>query len=151
MALETLKGIKQIGGFNVVVMDELREQHPEMFNESGSMDYKRFEAEIRPKNFVYIRYDVNSISFTLQNGPMKEVGVNGCLVETMICAALVILEKLGESKGSSDFKFAINHLNGALFYLDELSGNGACADLYAKALGGESDLAKLKIKKGGVE
>ena len=29
MALETLKGRKEIGGFKIVVMDELREKYPE--------------------------------------------------------------------------------------------------------------------------
>lgn len=38
MALETLKGTKEIGGFKVIVMDELRKQYPEKFNESGAMD-----------------------------------------------------------------------------------------------------------------
>ena len=69
MALETLKNVKEIGGFSVVIMDELRNKFPEKFNESGGMDYKWFESEIRPNNFIYVRQDVNSISFTLQKGP----------------------------------------------------------------------------------
>ena len=36
MALETLKEVKSIGGFDVVVMDELRERHPEKFVEGLS-------------------------------------------------------------------------------------------------------------------
>ena len=94
MALKTLKGIEKIDGFDVVVMDELRAKFPEKFNESGSMDYKWFEKEIRPKNFIYVRHDVNSISFTIQNGPVKEVGVNGCQVDTLIEAAYIIIEGL---------------------------------------------------------
>lgn len=80
MALETLKGVKDINGFTVVVMDDLREKFPEKFNESGAMDYKWFEKDIRPNNFIYVRHDVNSISFTMQNQPIKECGVNGCQV-----------------------------------------------------------------------
>jgi hypothetical protein len=76
MALQTLKGIKKLGKFDVVVMDELRALHPEKFNESGAMDYHWFEKDIRPHNFVYVRHDVNSLSFTLQNGPVKENGIN---------------------------------------------------------------------------
>ena len=73
MALETLKDVNEIGGFPVIVMDNLRQKYPYKFNESGAMDYQWFEAEIRPFNFIYVRHDVNSISFTLQNGPIKEV------------------------------------------------------------------------------
>jgi len=52
MALETLQGVTELGGFKVVVMDELRAKFPEKFNESGSMDYKWFEADIRPHNIT---------------------------------------------------------------------------------------------------
>lgn len=117
MALKTLKGIKKLGEFDVVVMDELREKNPDKFNESGAMDYGWFEKEIRPKNFVYVRNDVNSISFTLQNGPVKENGVNGCQVDTIIEAAKVILEK------SNGDKEAIGGLNYALLYLSERKKN----------------------------
>jgi hypothetical protein len=96
MALETLKGVKEIGGFKAIVMDELKEQFPEKFNESGAMDYKWFESDIRPNHFVYIRNDVNSISFTIQNGPIKENGVNGCQVDTIIEAAKLIIEGLNK-------------------------------------------------------
>ena len=92
MALETLKGVEKIGKYNVVVMDELRDKHPDKFNESGAMDYTWFEKDVRPHNFVYVRHDVNSLSFTIQNGPVKESGVNGCQVDTVIEAAKTILE-----------------------------------------------------------
>ena len=91
MALETLKGIKEIGGFKIVVMDELRAKYPEKFNDSGSMDYNWFEKEIRPNNFIYVRNDVNSISFTIQNGAVKESGVNGCQVDTLIETAKIMI------------------------------------------------------------
>ena len=42
MALETLKGIKEIGGFDVIVMDDLKKERPEVFNEDSSMNYKIF-------------------------------------------------------------------------------------------------------------
>lgn len=90
--IHLLKGVKKIGGFDVVDMDELRAEHPEMFNDSGSMDQRLFEAEIRPRNFIYIRHDVNSISFTMQNGDTKD-GVNGCLPEAVIQAGWLLLEK----------------------------------------------------------
>lgn len=119
MALETLKDIKKIGGFDVVIMDELRNQYPEKFNESGSMDYKWFEKDIRPNNFVYVRHDVNSLSFTIQNGPVKEFGVNGCQVDTVIQAAKLILEGLNNNFPCKENWLAITFLDDALYWLEQ--------------------------------
>lgn len=118
MALETLKGIKKLGGFDVVVMDELRTLHPEKFNESGAMDYKWFEKDVRPHNFVYVRHDVNSLSFTIQNGPIKEKGVNGCQVDTVIEAAKAILEGLNKQFPCRENSAAITKLDEALHWLE---------------------------------
>ncbi len=117
MALETLKGKKEIGGFKIVVMDELRAKYPEKFNESGSMDYKWFEKEIRPNNFIYVRNDVNSISFTIQNGPVKENGVNGCQVDTIIETAQIMIEELNKKFPCWENDQAINGLETALIAL----------------------------------
>lgn len=119
MALETLKGVTEIGGFSVVIMDELREKFPDKFNESGSMDYKWFEKDIRPNYFVYVRHDVNSISFTLQSAPIGEVGVNGCQVDTLIHAALIMLKRLNAEVGCVENDNAINKLELALHWLGE--------------------------------
>lgn len=123
MALETLAGVTEIGGFQVVIMDELRAKYPEKFNESGAMDYKWFESEIRPTNFIYVRHDVNSISFTLQNGPIKEVGVNGCQVDTIIYAAKMILEGLNAKYPCKENDEAIDSLCHALNVLEERTKN----------------------------
>lgn len=116
MALETLKGVKKLGGFDVVVIDELRVLHPEKFNESGAMDYKWFEQDVRPHNFVYVRNDVNSLSFTLQNGPVKEVGVNGCQVDTVIEAAKAIVEGLNAKFPCRENAMVITKLDEALMW-----------------------------------
>jgi hypothetical protein len=118
MALETLQGVKELGGFDVVVMDELRDKYPEKFNESGSMDYQWFETEIRPTNFIYVRNDKNSIAFTIQNGPIKEVGVNGCQVDTLIYAAKEILSKLNVKFPCRENALAITKLEESLHWLD---------------------------------
>lgn len=118
MALETLKGIKEINGEKVVIMDELREQFPEKFNESGAMDYKWFESEIRPNSFIYVRNDVNSVSFTLQNGPIKEVGKNGCQVDEIIGVAKAILEGLNKQYPCRENAIAIIKLDEALHWME---------------------------------
>ncbi len=119
MALETLKDVKKLGEFDVVVMDDLKEKHPEMFRPDGSMMYHLFEEKIRPYNFVYVRNDVNSISFTLQNGPVKENGVNGCQVDTLIEAAKAIIEGLNQQFPCRENSIAITKLDEALMWLEK--------------------------------
>lgn len=117
MALETLKDVTEIGGFDLVCMDTLREKYPEKFNESGSMDWNWFESEIRPNKFIYLRQDKNSLSFTIQNGPIKEVGVNGCQVDTIIEAAKLIIEGLNKNFPCRENAVAITKLDEALLWL----------------------------------
>lgn len=118
MPLETMNGVDKIGGFNVVFMDLLRAEYPEKFNASGAMDYAWFEKEVRPKNFIYVRNDVNSLSFTLQNGPVKEAGVNGCQVDTIIEAAKLMLEGLNKKFPCRENACAITKLDEALHWLE---------------------------------
>lgn len=117
MALRTLAGVESIDGFNVVVMDDLRKKYPDKFNASGAMDYTWFEKEIRPTNFIYVRNDVNSLSFTLQNGPVGEKGVNGCQVDTVIEAAKLMLQGLNKELPSRETACAITKLDEALHWL----------------------------------
>lgn len=118
MTLETLKGVKKIGGFNLIDMDELREQKPELFNESGSMDWRIFERNIRPNHFIYVRHDKNSVSFTFQGGPIKEVGkVNGVQLDTLIETAKVMLEHLNKKIPCRENACAITKLDEALLWL----------------------------------
>lgn len=119
MALETLKGVSELGGFKVVVMDELRDKFPEKFNESGAMDWQWFEKDIRPTSFIYVRNDKNSLSFTIQNGPVKEHGVNGCQVDTVIEAAKAMLEGLNKNFPCRENASAITKLDEALMWLNK--------------------------------
>jgi hypothetical protein len=100
-------------------MDELREKYPEKFNESGAMDWQWFEKDVRPSNFIYVRHDKNSLSFTIQNGPIKENGINGCQVDTVIAAAKTILEGLNKNFPCRENATAITKLDEALMWLDK--------------------------------
>lgn len=106
--LGNFNGTERLDGFNVVIMDDLRNLYPDKFNESGGMDYKWFESEIRPYKHIYIRKDVNSISFTLQRGSSEDVGVNGCSILSMLEAIkqIAIYEGLED-----DFESAIDKIN----------------------------------------
>lgn len=117
MALQTLKDVKEIGGFKVIDMNAIKETNPEMFRPDGSMIYHLFDEQIRPFNFIYVRHDVNSLSFNLQNGPVKEKGVNGCQVDTIIEAAKVILEGLNKEFPCRENATAITKLDEALLWL----------------------------------
>lgn len=119
MALETLKGIKEINGEKVIVMDELREQFPERFTETGAMDHKWFEETIRPNAFIYVRNDKNSLSFTIQNGPIKEVGKNGCQVVDIIAVAKTIIEKLNQKFPCRENSVTLTKLDEALMWQEK--------------------------------
>lgn len=123
MALETLAGIKTIDGFNVVVMDELKDKFPERFNESGSMDYEWFENDIRPNSFVYVRHDKNSISFTIQNGPIGENGVNGCQVDTLVETVRLIVHGLNKKFPCRENSLVVTKLEEALHWLQHRKAN----------------------------
>ena len=115
--LETLKGVSQVNGQKVIVMDDLREQYPEKFNESGSMNYFWFEKDIRPVNFIYVRNDKNSLSFTLQNGPIKEVGVNGCQIDDVIAVVKKIIEGFNAKFPCRENAMVVTKLDEALLWL----------------------------------
>ena len=110
MALETLKGIEQIGGFEVM------QQRPE--NEDGQVNWKLFD-EMRKTKPIYVDHDVNMISFRIQNGPIKEVGINGCQVDTLIEAAILILSGLNDKFSCEENTKAINCLMRATNFLKE--------------------------------
>lgn len=116
MALETLKGVKKIGSENIVDMVALKEEHPDMFRPDGSMHYHLFEERIRPHNFIYVRHDVNSLAFTIQNGPIKEVGKNGCQVTDVIAVAKHIIEELNKKFPCRENAMTITKLDEALMW-----------------------------------
>lgn len=119
MALNTLKNLQEVNGEKIIVMDELKEQFPDKFNESGAMDYKWFETEIRPNNFIYVRHDKNSLSFTIQNGPVKEVGKNGCQVTDIIAVAKHIIEELNKNFPCRENAMTITKLDEALMWQEK--------------------------------
>jgi len=96
MALETLHGVKEIGGFEV------------------DHGYTKDHQELDEKKYVYVSQDANCIGFKIQNGPIKEVGVNGCQVDTLIEAARLIIEGLNEKFPCQENRRAINGLCYAL-------------------------------------
>jgi len=106
MALETLKELETIGGFKIV------RKKPD------NMPWEEFD-KTRDEYPINITERLNTISFKIQNGPVKENGVNGCQVDTLIHAAKHIIEKLNENFPSSYNLEAIGNLNKALASLQK--------------------------------
>lgn len=98
MALETLKGVTEIGGFKVVDANLERDAYDPCHG----------------NNFVIVNHEDNSIEFKIQNGPIKEVGVNGCQVDTLIEAAKLILEGFNKKVPSDETSLIIAKLDEAL-------------------------------------
>lgn len=96
MALETLKGVKEIGGFELGHMDDASALTKEEFKANGN-------------RHVVADHNLNSLTFFIQNGPIKENGVNGCTVTTVIQAALMLL-RTGEQN---------SYIRGAILGLKE--------------------------------
>ena len=109
MALETLKGIEEIGGFKV-----LQER---VKNKDGSIDWTKTD-EARKDSPIFVDHDANMISFRIQNGPIKEHGVNGCQVDTLIETAKIIIEKLNEKFPCRENRDAIAYLGSTLGALE---------------------------------
>jgi len=102
MALETLKDIKEIGGFKVIRQDEV-EVNPDCAH----------------NHFILIDDTHNGIAFEIQNGPIKEHGVNGCQVDTLIHAAKTIIEGLNKKFPCRENSVAITKLDESIMWLEK--------------------------------
>jgi hypothetical protein len=58
------------------------------------------------------------ISFRIQNGPIKEVGVNGCQVDTLIYAARAIIDGLHKKFPCRENLMVLGRLADALYWLE---------------------------------
>ena|SRR3990167_10099640 len=74
MALETLTGITEINGVEI----------------------KRVTWKQPEGNFIEVNDEHNAITFKIQNGPIKEVGTNGCQVDDIISTALLMVKGLNK-------------------------------------------------------
>ena len=72
MALETLKGVKEINNHAV----------------------KRVEWNQPEDNHIEINDKCNAITFRIQYGPIREKGHNGCQVDEIIKTSLLIVQGL---------------------------------------------------------
>src|SRR6056297_723645 len=106
MAVETLKDLESIGGFKVI------RKKPE------TMSWDDFD-KLRDDYPINITDKMNCISFKIQNGPIKENGVNGCQVDTLIETARIMIEKLNKNFPCYHNEQALYHLQSALDVLEQ--------------------------------
>ncbi len=73
--------------------------------------HRRYDSA--PKGAAHINVDHHNgrLSFVVQNGPVKEVGVNGCQLTDVIEVAKMMLEELNK-------KFPCSENDSTLAYLD---------------------------------
>ena len=94
MALETLKGVEQVNGVKV---------HRVNWASSGD-------------RHIEINDQDNAITFKIQNGPVKENGVNGCQVDEIIATAKKIIEGLNVQFPCRENAAVITKLDEALLW-----------------------------------
>jgi hypothetical protein len=68
--------------------------------------------------FVTVNYETNEITFKIQNGPIKEKGINGCQVDELIHMAKVIIGGLNHNFPCRENSFTITKLEEALHWLN---------------------------------
>lgn len=108
MSLETLKNITKIGGFDV-------------YQDNKEANGKW--ADVDAKYSICIHHGDNTLSFRIQNGPIKEVGVNGCQIDTIIHTAKLILERLNNKFPCRENAVAITKLDETLHWLEHRAKN----------------------------
>lgn len=97
MALETLKDIKEVNGFEVT---------------RGANNF----SKDRP---IFIHDETNQIAFQLQSGPIKETEMNGCQVDELIHVAKLMVEGLNKKFPCRQNSLAVTKLEEALHWLND--------------------------------
>ncbi len=86
------------------------------------MDYKWFESDIRPNYNIYVRHDVDSLSFTMMTKPASEGG-KGCQATDLIEVAAHMISKLNEKFGCHENQQTLHNLRLALAFQKKRTAN----------------------------
>lgn len=118
--MNEIKHLSEINGKKICVMDDLREKFPEKFNESGAMDYKWFEQDIRPNFNIFVRHDVDSITFNMLTKPASEGGdLNRCQWIDMVTMGLEILKYLNKKYPCAENSTSIRKIEEAIMWQEK--------------------------------
>jgi len=111
MALETLKGLEKVGTVEICRLGkDSATKFPNEFTESS-------------KYFINIDDEQNIISFKIQNGPIKENGVNGCQVVDMIAVARHMIYGLNEKFPCRENAITLTRLDEAILWQAQRTAN----------------------------
>jgi len=73
-----------------------------------------------PKGFIQVDFEgVNKIAFTIQSGPVKEVGVNGCQVDWLLIIVRHLIGKFNKEFPCRENSVALTKIDEALMWLDK--------------------------------
>lgn len=72
-----------------------------------------------PTQFIQTEPDQNTISFVVQQGAIKENGVNGCQIDDMIWAVATIIRSFNARFPCRENSCAITHLDEAMMWLEK--------------------------------
>jgi len=71
----------------------------------------------------YVKVENNKVTFTLQDGPIKEFGVNGCQIDAMLAYARMVLESYNRAIPCRENALAITSIEVAEMWLDRRTRN----------------------------
>lgn len=115
MALETLKNIESIDGFPVL---DIAQAMADVKSRAATPEMQQREMKkLLSEHFIQIDHGNNLLIFKLQQGAVKEAGVNGCQVDTILMTAHDILMGLNEKLPHDDNEKPIAFLEGAIEWL----------------------------------
>jgi hypothetical protein len=72
-----------------------------------------------PTQFIQTDPEMNTISFVVQEGPVRENGVNGCQIDDIIWAAATIIRNFNSRFPCRENSCAITHLDEAMMWLEK--------------------------------
>jgi len=73
--------------------------------------------------FIIVDSDDNSIKFKIQQGPIKENGVNGCQVDSLVAAARKIIAFFNDQYPCRENALALTKLDEAGHWMDTRTKN----------------------------
>ena len=103
----------------------MAQKHPDKWDaEKRKFDWDWFKETVYPDgNYIIVDDHKNSITFKIQDAPIKEAGVNGCQVDTLVDAAAKIVEGLNAQFPCEENGECISHLYDALAALRKRKAN----------------------------
>jgi len=107
-----MKGVKEINGAKVL---QERIYFPSEDGKAPDINWNATD-EARKECPIFVDHEVNMISFRIQNGPIKEVGKNGCQVEDMVATAKHIVEQLNAKFPCRENAMMITKLDEAIMW-----------------------------------